>query len=252
LTDPETLTIICLTFVLAGLVKGIIGMGLPTVSLVVLTVAIDLPSAMALLLIPSLVTNIWQAMAGGNLTFIVARLWPFLVAATLSVWIGAIIFSRVDTSLMSALLGLLVVTYAISGLAGYKLRIEPHHDNNTGPLTGVIFGTVNGVLTGMTGSFVMPGVMYLQAIGLSRDVLIQAMGLLFTVSTVALALALQRNQILNSQLGWLSLLAVIPAIVGMMAGQRLRRHLSESQFRSVFFVSLLALGVSVGVQSFFQ
>lgn len=225
-------------------------MGLPTVSLVLLTVAIDLPSAMALLLMPSFVTNVWQAVVGGHLAFIIARQWPFLIAATLSVWIGAMVFSRVDTSLMSALLGLLVVTYAISNLAGIKLRIERDQKNIAGPLPGVLFGTINGVFTGMTGSFVVPGVMYLQAIGLSRDVLIQAMGVLFTVSTVALALALQRNQILNSQLGLLSLLAVMPAIVGMIAGQRLRQHLSESQFKSVFFISLLVLGVSVGVQSF--
>lgn len=221
-------------------------MGLPTVSLVLLTVALDLPSAMALLLIPSFVTNLWQAIAGGNMAVVIARLWPFLVAATFTVWIGAAVFARADTSLMSALLGLLVVTYAAINLAGLKLQISRRREVVAGPLLGAI----NGVLTGMTGSFVVPGVMYLQAIGLTRDMLIQAMGILFTVSTIALALALQRNHILTSQLGFVSLLAVVPAIAGMAAGQRLRQHLSEAQFRSVFFISLLLLGISVGVQSF--
>ena len=58
--DATTLVILT-TFLLAGLVKGVIGLGLPTVSLAILTVALDLPSAMVLLLVPSfqyfLITN---------------------------------------------------------------------------------------------------------------------------------------------------------------------------------------------------
>ena len=246
MTDIATPLIICLTFLLAGIVKGIIGMGLPTVSLVLLTAAIDLPSAMALLLIPSFVTNVWQAVVGGNSSAVVKRIWPFLIMATLTVWIGAAVFSRVEISLMSALLGALVVTYAVINLAGIRLQVNHRHEAIIGPL----LGAVNGVLTGMTGSFVVPGVMYLQAIGLSRDMLIQAMGMLFTVSTIALAIALQQNRILTDQLGALSLLAVAPAVIGMWAGQRLRRHLSEDQFKLIFFVSLLVLGISVSVQAF--
>ena len=108
--------------------------------------------------------------------------------------------------------------------------------------TGALIGLVNGVLTGMTGSFVVPGVMYLQALGLSRDALIQAMGMLFTVSTLALAFALQANDLLRMEHGVLSAMALAPAMAGMAAGQRIRKRLSEQLFRKVFFLSLLALG----------
>ena len=64
--DPVTLTVVALTFLLAGLVKGVIGLGLPTISLALLTAALGLPQAMALLLVPSFVTNLWQAVAGGK------------------------------------------------------------------------------------------------------------------------------------------------------------------------------------------
>ena len=75
-------------FLLAGFVKGVIGLGLPMVSLGLLTVALDLPTAMALLVVPSFVTNLWQSVAGGNAKIILHRLWPFLVTATVTVWIG--------------------------------------------------------------------------------------------------------------------------------------------------------------------
>jgi uncharacterized membrane protein YfcA len=97
----------------------------------------------------------------------------------------------------------------------------------------------------MTGSSVVPGVMFLQAIGLPRDMLIQAMGMLFTASTLALAVALQKANILTIEHGILSFGAVLPAILGMILGQRVRITLSERRFRKVFFVALLVLGAYI-------
>ena len=96
----------------------------------------------------------------------------------------------------------------------------------------------------------MPGVMYLQAIGFSRDVLIQAMGMLFAVSTLALAFALRGNDLLTIEHGAYSATAILPAIVGMVLGQRIRKSISEQLFRKIFFVSLLALGAYIIYSAF--
>lgn len=239
--DPAVLAIVIATFVLAGAVKGVIGMGLPTVSLALLTVALDLPSAMALLLLPSFITNFWQGAVGGNGIIIFKRLWLFFLLATGMVWVGGLALSRVDVALLSALLGGLITAYAVIGLVGIKLSISSKQEGWLGPL----LGAVNGVLTGMTGSFVVPGVMFLQAIGLPRDMLIQAIGILFTISTVALAIALGGNDLLTKDLGILSALGVIPALLGMVLGQRIRKALSEEKFRRVFFISLFVLGLYI-------
>ena len=239
--EPIVLITILCTFLLAGAVKGVIGLGLPTVSLGLLTAALDLPTAMALLLVPSLVTNLWQAAVGGNGVEIIRRIWPFLLTATVTVWIGATALTRVDLSLLSALLGALLVTYAVISLGGIRFAISKGQEVRA----GLVIGTVNGVLTGMTGSFVVPGVMFLQAIGLPRDMLIQAMGMLFAASTVSLAISLEANSILNFHLGILSSAALVPAIAGMMLGQMVRQQLSEHVFRRVFFSALLALGAYI-------
>ena len=239
--DAAILLIVLATFLLAGAVKGVIGLGLPTVSLALLTVAIDLPSAMALLLVPSFVTNLWQAAVGGNGLVILRRIWPFLLMATVTVSIGATALTLIDLPVLSALLGLLLMAYATTNLAGLRLKITASQEVWAGPLVG----TANGILTGMTGSFVVPGVMFLQAIGLPRDALIQAMGMLFTASTLALAVALQGNDLLTVDLGILSTTALLPAAAGMVIGQRIRKRLSEALFRQVFFVSLLVLGAYI-------
>jgi uncharacterized membrane protein YfcA len=243
--DAVTLGLVTITFLAAGGVKGVIGLGLPTVSLALLTVTLGLQPAMALLLVPSFVTNLWQAAIGGNGRIIIARIWPFLVAATVTVWIGASALTRVNVAVLSGLLGVILVAYSLISLNGLQVSIPKRSEVWAGPIVGAI----NGVLTGMTGSFVVPGVLYLQAIGLPRDLLIQAMGILFTASTVALAAALGGRNLLTFELGAISTAAVLPALVGMILGQRLRRKLSETWFRRVFFFSLLALGVYIVVRS---
>ena len=238
--DTTTILII-VTFLIAGTVKGVIGLGLPTVSLALLTVAIDLPTAMALMLLPSFVTNLWQALVGSHIRVILQRLWPFLLLATVTVWIGASALTRIDLALLSALLGALLVAYAGANLIGLRITLSPQREQWAGPLLGL----VNGVLTGMTGSFVVPGVMFLQAIGLARDVLIQAMGILFALSTLALAIALQRNALLTLEHGIMSTTALLPAILGMVLGQRIRQSVSGQLFSKVFFAALLMLGVYI-------
>jgi uncharacterized membrane protein YfcA len=238
--EPTIVAAIAGTFVLAGAVKGVIGLGLPTVCLGLLTAVLDLPTAMVLLVVPSFVTNLWQALTDGARAArnVLARIWPFLLAATVTVWAGGAAMTRVDLNLLSALLGALLVIYATLNLAGVRLSIPSRHERWAGPA----FGAVNGVLTGMTGSFVVPGVMFLQSIGLGRDQLVQAMGMLFTLSTVALAAALGRNHFVTVELGLVSAAGVIPAILGMVLGRKLRHGLSEQRFKQVFFISITVLG----------
>jgi len=243
--DPITLAIIFATFLLAGTIKGVIGLGLPTISLALLTVAFDLTTAMVLLLVPSFVTNLWQAGAGGNAGVIVRRLWPFLFLATAGVGVGAAFLTRVDLNMLSALLGLLIIAYASLGLGGIQLTVRPSQEI----LTGTVLGAVNGVLTGMTGSFVVPGVMFLQAIGLPRDMLVQAMGMLFTVSTLALGIALGVSDLLSTDYGLMSASGVLPAVIGMVVGQQIRKHIPEDLFRRVFFFSLLVLGFYIAANA---
>ncbi len=243
--DLFTITAIAGTFFIAGAVKGVIGLGLPTVSLGLLTAALGLPTAMALLIVPSFVTNLWQAVVGGNGRAILLRIWPFLLMATTTIWLGATALTRVDLSLLSGLLGGLLVAYSTLNLAGVRIAIPAKREVWAGPL----FGTANGILTGMTGSFVVPGIMFLQAIGLSREMLVQAMGMLFIASTVALALALQGNGLLTTRLSLVSAAAVIPAAVGMVTGQRIGRRLSEERFRQLFFITIFVLGAYIMAKS---
>lgn len=239
--DPGLLAIVIATFLVAGIAKGVVGFGLPTIALALLTLADGLHGAMAMLLLPSLATNAWQAVEGGSPLRLIRRLWRFLLPAMLGVWAGLWLARDLDTVMLVRLLGLLLVIYGLSGLLGWRPSLSPRRDRLAGPLAGA----VNGVLTGLTGSFVVPGVMYLQALGLSRDQLVQAMGILFTASTLALSAALGGQGLLSADLGLLSAIGIPAALAGMVVGRRIRSLLAEGLFRQLFQAAILLLGLSV-------
>jgi uncharacterized protein len=244
--DVYSIVAVALTFLLAGMVKGIVGQGLPTVSIGLLTAVIGLHPAMALMLAPTIVTNIWQAIVGGHMRTVMVRAWPFLVVATVSIWFGAMMLTRVNVALLASLLGLLLTLHGVIGLLRPPATRLPKHAETW---AGLVAGFLNGFFGGMTGAFAVPGVPYLQALGLQRDQLIQAMGIMFTLSTITLMLALGGQELLTVELGMASVAAIAPALLGMALGQQVRRLLSEARFRKVFFASQIALGGYIVLRS---
>ena len=231
------------TFLLAGLVKGVIGMGLPTVAMGLLALALPPVEAAAILVVPSLVTNVWQLLAGPRFAALARRLWPMMAAVLLGTIAGAGVLAGNVAGLAKIGLGIALIVYAIVGLAGVRLSVAARHEAWLGPL----IGATTGLVTGATGVFVIPAVPYLQAIGLEKDELIQALGLSFTVSTVALALGLLRVDAWQMGSVWISLLALVPALIGMQAGQWLRQRIAAATFRRVFFAGLLLLGATLAL-----
>lgn len=236
-------TLIGVTFMLAGLVKGVIGMGLPTVAMGLLALALPPAEAAAILVVPSLVTNVWQLLAGPRFAALARRLWPMMAAVLVGTIAGAGVLAGNVAGLGKIGLGIALIVYAVVGLAGVRLSVAARHEAWLGPLVGAI----TGLVTGATGVFVIPAVPYLQAIGLEKEELIQALGLSFTVSTIALAIGLLRVDAWQMGSVWISLLALVPALIGMQAGQWLRQRIAAATFRRVFFAGLLLLGATLAL-----
>lgn len=227
------------TFLLAGLVKGVIGLGLPTVAMGLLGTLMPPAEAAALLVLPSLLTNAWQMLDGPRLGPLLRRLTPLLAAVALGTLGGAAAGLLPGRGSATAGLGAALLAYAAFGLLPLRLpRVPPAAEPWAGPLVGLL----TGVVTAATGVFVLPAVPYLQALGLERDRLVQALGLSFTVSTLALAAALAWGGGFHGGAAGGSVLAVAPALVGMWLGGRLRGRVSPGVFRRFFFLGLLALG----------
>jgi uncharacterized membrane protein YfcA len=242
--EPATL-FIAGVFAVAGIVKGVIGLGLPTISMGLLALVMPPAEAAALLIAPSLVTNFWQMLAGPGLRPIVARLWPAMAGVCAGTWAGAGLMSGAHGTLGTALLGVALVAYALTGLGSLRPAVGARAERWLGP----VVGGLTGLITAATGVFVIPAVPYLQAIGLEKDDLVQALGLSFTFSTLALAVNLAALGAFNLALAGASIGTLAMAAAGMWVGQRLRVHLSPTGFRIWFFLALAALGLYILVRS---
>lgn len=241
------LFIIAATFLLAGLVKGVSGLGLPTVAVGLLGLVMAPGEAAALLIVPSLVTNVWQLLAGRHLAPLAGRLWPMMAGICLGTWAGGWLLAGVAISWAGTALGVALVCYAVVGLAARRLVIAGRHERRLSPAVGALTGCV----TALTGVFVLPAVPYLQGLALDKDELVQAMGMAFTCSTLALAINLACTGQFQAGAAGTSFLAVIPALIGMQAGQWLRGRIGLATFRRVFFGALLLLGAHLALRGFF-
>jgi uncharacterized protein len=235
---PEILLAVGLIFVLAGFVKGVAGLGLPTIAIALMAASIGLKEGIALMVVPTIVTNIWQAFAGGQFIAIARRFWSLLLATVIGAWIGAGILADADSTLLSVILGVLLFAYSVIGLS----RAPIPRPGRAEPWLSPLMGATGGLMGGMTGSIAVPGILYIQALDLPRDTLVQALGITFLVFTVALGTSLTSHGLMSSETGLVSLAATLPAIGGMVLGQLVRQRMTEGMFRPVFFLVLLMLG----------
>jgi uncharacterized membrane protein YfcA len=232
---------VALAFLGGGIVKGAVGLGLPTVVLAALASYMSVSKAAAILVIPSLVTNVWQLFGGPRPAQSALRLAPLLAGIVVGTVLAPIGMATVNTHVATLCLGVLLLSYAAIGLANFKLALPPAAEKWASPCIGVVSGSVNAA----TGLFVMPLVPYLQSLEMEKDELVQALALCFTVGALALALRLWMDgtSVLGDVTG--SALALAAALVGMPLGKALRDRSSERVFRKCFFAALLAVGAAL-------
>lgn len=243
----STIGLVVFAYLIAGFVKGVIGMGLPTVALGILAAVITPSQAAAILIAPSLATNIWQMVAGPYLLGLIKRLGGMLVGMFVGGWFGAGILTGANAKPAAMGLGIVLILYSLLGLTKIKFSVPRRAEIWLGPIVGLITGYVMAA----TGVFVIPALPYMQAIGLEKDELVQALGLHFSVSTVALAFVLWDGGAFNLSLGTLSLFAIVPAVVGMYFGQRMRSRISAQTFLRLMYLGLLLLGGNLLIKNLF-
>src|ERR1700743_2614422 len=244
--SPHVL-IIALTFFLAGIVKGVTGMGLPTVAMGILGAITSPVSAASLLVIPSFVTNFWQLFTGPDFLALMKKLWLMMLGIVVGTLDGSWLLMSANTEDASVGLGSALVLYAVHGLWAKPLSVPARLERLLSP----VIGLATGAIAGITGVFTLPAVPYLQALGLSKDDLIQALGLSFTVSTIALAAGLARGGAFHLGNITLSALRVIPSLLGMWVGTKVREPISPAPFKRWFLILIVILGIELAVHPFF-
>jgi uncharacterized membrane protein YfcA len=228
-------------FFCGGLVKGVVGMGLPLTSIALMTTVVDLRLAVPLLVVPIVATNFMQASRGGRFLELLRRYWLMLVTAAIGVWAGAAMLYRIELSYLLITLGVVVAAYSLINLSALRLSVS----DKSIPVLSPLVGFLSGILAGTTGSIGVPVAIYYQALGMAKDVFVQAVGIQFLITGSFMALALHVEGGLNAETLPISTLAIVPAFLGMAAGQWVRDKVSEERFRTWLWIFMVVIGLNL-------
>src|SRR5205823_12943898 len=136
-------------------------------------------------------------------------------------------------------LGVLLVIYAIVGLSRFHFKVARRDEKWIGGIVGLI----TGVVSAATGVQVIPSMPFMQAIGMEKDELVQALGVFFTVATMALAFNLTSAGLLTAATALPGAVAMAGAFAGMFIGQAVRSRLEPETFRRWFLIAMILLGI---------
>ncbi len=235
------LLFIAAVFLLAGFVKGVVGLGLPTVAMGLLAVTMPPSQAIAIVIVPAVVTNIWQTFVGSYLRGIIRRLWPLLIGTALGVWLNRGSLTGPYAHYLPIALGILLVLYAIMGLGKFALTVASRNEKWIGGIVGLI----TGLISAATGVQVIPSMPFLQALGMEKDELVQALGVFFTVATLALSVNLTTSGLLSAATALPGGIALGCSFAGMFIGQGLRTRMRPDAFRYWFLIAMIFLGIYI-------
>ncbi|MBR1203377.1 sulfite exporter TauE/SafE family protein [Bradyrhizobium sp. Pear77] len=233
------LIFIAFAFLLAGFVKGTLGLGLPTVAMGLLATTMAPGQAIAIVIVPAIVTNIWQTFVGPYLRDILKRLWPLMLGTVVGIWINAGLLTGPYAAYGTVVLGALLVIYAIVGLSRFNFKVARRHEKWVGGIVGVI----TGLISAATGVQVIPSMPFMQAIGMDKDELVQALGVFFTTATIALAFNLTASGLLTAATALPGAVAMVASFTGMFIGQAVRTRMQPDVFRRWFLISMILLGI---------
>lgn len=235
-----TLAVAAAGLLLGGFVKGTIGIGLPLVSVPLLATVMPVPQAVSLMVLPLMVTNLWQGLAGGHAVTILRRFWPMILVLMATIPVSATALAALDPSLLYLVLGAAVIVSAVPLVADVVPPIPPQAEPWAGPLVAGIAGGLGGV----SSFFGPPIVLYMLGLQLAKDLFVATMAIVYLTGSIALSLTLAANAVLTMDLLKLSAIAVAPAALGMAGGAMVRRRIDQRLFRRVVAVTLVVIGLN--------
>jgi len=226
---------------IAGTIKGAVGFGLPTTALVLLTLMVDARTAIALVLIPMFVSNVWQLYRAGHVIEAIRRYLPFIICLCLGILIAFFLTVGAPERLLLGALGVIILIYVTLTATGFQMRIR---DKNAG-FAQVLAGSISGAMGGIVSVWAPPMLIYLSARQVSKDEFVRASGLILCVGSIPLIFGYARAGFLTPNLALAATCLLVPTFAGFALGEALRSRLSEKGFRRSLLIVFALMGLNL-------
>lgn len=225
----------------AGLVKGVTGIGYATCAMPLLTLAVGIEKALALVVVPALVSNLTLLAAGRHLVRTLVRFRLLYLGILPGIAAGTLLLGAIDPQIATHGLAALTLAYVLLAVAKPRLALPAAWEQPLAMPAGIL----NGVLTGLTGSQILPLVPYMMALRLDPATQVLAINLAVTIASLALGASLAAAGIMTPELLALSCAGAVPAVTGTLAGNLVRRALPVEGLRRLTLAVLVLVAVSL-------
>jgi len=242
-----TAAVVC-SLIVAGLLKGIIGVGMPVVALPLLSLFIDIKSAVMLLSMPLILSNVPQALEGGKTGRCLLQLMPVILGMIPGLFLGVRVLLTLNASVAEIIAGLVVMGVGGVTLLGPKLQLQFRLVLPAGITLG-FFGGILGAIAAMPGPLVF---IFLLAKGLRGKAFTKEASLYLVVSAGLLAILLTASPQFNWFDVWVSAAATLPVVLGMYVGQHVRDKIEPETFEKLVLIAVIAAGAELLRHGFFS
>lgn len=241
--DATTLVLCLVVALLAGVVKGAVGFAMPLILVSGISSLADPKVAIAAMLIPTVVSNIFQTFRQGMApAFDAAKdYWRYLLVVCIFIFLSAQLVPFISSQVFYLVLGIPVVGLSLVQLAGFQMTVAPENRNKAEWFLGV----VSGLLGGFAGTWGPTTVMYLLAINTPKAKQMIVQGVVYGAGSVTLISAHLQSGVLNKDTAPFSLLLLPIAVIGMWVGFRIQDRLDQKVFRRLTLIVLIIAGLNL-------
>ena len=225
---------IAAAFFFGSLVKGVAGIGLPLVAISILTFVMDVRDATPMIVGPAILANIYQIYDARRARMPLTQIAPIIAGLMGGVFVGALIAVSIDPSIMVGVMGAIVLAFVVFSFSGAAPTVP---EKGRGPM-GLAAGAGTGVIGGMTGVFGPVLAIYTLSLNLQKDAFVWAMGVLLLLSSAGLGISYASLGALPLWVAIASAGAIVPGMIGMWTGSKIRDRVSQSLFRKVVLAIL--------------
>ena len=237
----EILAIVAMAMLVGGLVKGVIGFGLPLVAMSLLSSFIPVETALGLMVFPILATNLYQGLAGGRVGETLTRFWPLIAMLGVGIALGASFVKHAEPDHLLLLMAFVVLGYCFLQLVGIDIRISRPRER----ITGLVFGIISGFIGGVTSAYGPPLTIYFNALKLEKEFFVTVAGIVWSSASLFLLVAFWSVSVLTYDRALISAFAVAPSLIGLWLGAKGRRRLDDILFRRLIVWLLLLVGLNL-------
>ena len=241
-----TVVYILFTYFLGGITQGILGVGLITVVISLLSFVIDVKETIALVIIPTIITSFFQMINGNNLKDIIKDTRYFLVFSTLIIVPGVFLLKVLESDLILIFIAILLFMNSSLSLSNRVVAI-PNHQNS---IIQVSAGSLNGFIIGLTSIYTMPFVFLLQSLKYNKEKTVQFMGLAFLLYSSMQFISFSYSKLISINTIVPSLIVTLPVIIGFFLGKKIRSFISEKLFKKLFYLMLLLMSGIILINAF--